>query len=139
MPLRLRYQLIERPAWPAPMTATEWCTIGIGCGAFMWRLRSFVESIDGARGVGNIRECVRCRLDARELRQSAAAGHAVFGLHPLARDAERGAAAFEKIRERIIRADREIVLDDERGRVAGLALAVGPTDVKAHFRHRRPR
>src|ERR1700678_2785647 len=128
MPLRLRYQLTERPSWPAPMTATEWCATGIGWGAFMVRLRSFVESIDGDTRVGNIREGAGRRLDAGELRQGAAARHAVFGLHSLARDGERGAAALKKIRQRIIRPDREIVLDHQRGRVAGLGRAVGPTD-----------
>src|SRR5271167_2589480 len=139
MPLLLRYQLIDRPAWPPPMTATEWCATGMGWGAFMGRLRSFVETVDGDPRVGNIRESAGRRLDASELRQRAAAGHAVFGLHPLARDAERGAAAFQEIRQRIIRTDRKIVLDHQRGRVTALALAIGPADVKAHFRHRRPR
>jgi hypothetical protein len=73
----------------------------------MWRLRSFVESIDGDPRVGDIGEGTGCRLDAGELRQSAAAGHAVFGLHPLARDGERGAAAFEKIRESLMTSEGE--------------------------------
>ena len=50
----------------------------------------------------------------------AAAGHAVFRPHPLARDAERGAAAREEIGERIVGADREIVLDHQRRRIAAL-------------------
>src|ERR1700722_7578740 len=139
MPLRLRYQLIDKPAWPPPITATEWCAAGMGWGAFMWDLRSFVETVDRDPRVGDVRESPGRRLDAGELCQSEAARHAVFRLHPLARDAERGAAASQKFHQRIIRADREIVLDHQRGRIAGLRRAVGPADVKAHFRHRRPR
>ncbi len=98
-------------------------------------LLSFLESSDRHLRVDPVRERRRGHLDARQLGHRARARPAVFLAYPLARDIERSAAARDEVCERIRDAGREVVLDHQRGRVAGLRPAIGPADAKAHLRH----
>src|SRR6516162_6192860 len=127
-------QLIERPAWPAPTTMTEWCSTR---GVITRTPTSFFERVHRHACGGIADEGDGRVLEAGELIQGALAGPTVFCLHPLARQHERGVAESEEFVQRIALARSKEVLDHQRGRIACFRRAVGPADAKTHFRHGR--
>src|SRR5262245_46289029 len=115
MPLRVKYQLIERPAWPPPMTATAWRATGVA-----WLMETapclFLERVDGDACVVTIRERFCRGLDAFELGHRAGAIIAILRLHAIAGDGECGTTAVEEISKRISLARHEVVFHHQRGR-----------------------
>src|ERR1035437_3614077 len=111
MPRCTRFQLIDNPAWPPPITTTSCCSVIVH---LQRQGRNHVQDSDG--GLGWI--CGRSQLEVCQLLCRRGAVRPELRPHPFAGLVQGSPAACDELRDAVALADGQVVVHDQGRRVA---------------------